>query len=96
MKCFIIKKLSTKEENKLNYKPLKDAQAFTTSRWTDTLDAWKKAQDDKEVAYKAFLKNLTESHYYGYIEYEMNKSKKKSDFYKIITWIDNFEYVKIK
>ena len=27
----------------------------------------KKAQDDKEVAYKAFLKNLTESHYYGYM-----------------------------
>ena len=67
MKCFIIKKLSTKEENKLNYKPLKDAQAFTTSRWTDSLDAWKKAQGDKEVAYKAFLKNLTESHYYGYM-----------------------------
>ena len=51
----------------MNYKPLKDAQAFTTSRWTDSLDAWKKAQGDKEVAYKAFLKNLTESHYYGYM-----------------------------
>lgn len=51
----------------MNYKPLKDAQAFTTSRWTDSLDAWKKAQDDKEIAYKAFLKNLTESHYYGYM-----------------------------
>ena len=51
----------------MNYKPLKDAQAFTTSRWTDSLDAWKKAQGDKEVAYTAFLKNLTESHYYGYM-----------------------------
>ncbi|WP_158546359.1 MULTISPECIES: SseB family protein [unclassified Catenibacterium] len=56
----------------MNYKHLKDAQAFTTSRWTESLDAWKKAQDDKEVAYKAFLKNLTESHYYGYMNLPEN------------------------
>ena len=27
---------------------------------------------DKEVAYKAFLKNLTESHYYGYMNLPEN------------------------
>ena len=56
----------------MNYKPLKDAQAFTTSRWTESLDAWKKAQADKEVAYRTFLKNLTESHYYGYMNLPEN------------------------
>ena len=56
----------------MNYKPLKDAQAFNASRWTESLDAWKKAQDDKEVAYKAFLKNLTKSHYYGYMNLPEN------------------------
>jgi len=56
----------------LNYKPLKDAQAFNASRWTESLDAWKKAQGDKEVAYRAFIKNLTESHYFGYMNLPEN------------------------
>ena len=56
----------------MNYKPLKDAQAFNASRWSESLDTWKKAQADKEVAYRAFIKNLTESHYYGYMNLPEN------------------------
>lgn len=56
----------------MNYKPLKDGQSFTTTKWTESLDAWKKAQADKEVAYRAFIKNLTESHYFGYMNLPEN------------------------
>lgn len=56
----------------MNYKPLKDGQSFTTTKWAESLEAWKKAQTDKEVAYSAFLKNLTEAHYYGYMNLPEN------------------------
>ena len=51
----------------MNYKPFSNNQAFETPQWTETLNAWKKAQADKETAYRAFIKNLTEAHYFGYM-----------------------------
>lgn len=56
----------------MNYKPFNNSQVFNTSRWTESLDTWKKAQADKEVAYRAFIKNLTESHYFGYMNLPEN------------------------
>ena len=56
----------------MNYKPFNNSQVFNASRWTESLDTWKKAQADKEVAYRAFIKNLTESHYYGYMNLPEN------------------------
>lgn len=63
----------------MNYKPFNNSQVFNTSRWTESFDTWKKAQADKEVAYRAFIKNLTESHYYGYMNLPENDVNNEYD-----------------
>ena len=45
----------------MNYKPFNNSQVFNASRWTESLDTWKKAQADKEVAYRAFIKKMVKT-----------------------------------
>lgn len=55
----------------MNYKPYTPGTEVS-SKWNEALETWKKSVDDKETAFRSFIKHLTESHYYAYMNLPAN------------------------